>query len=113
MAISPKLKLGTGPDAESTCEWGQIEIDRIVEEANKKILKVAVKSHETLAKQSIASLKMFAEDLPDEATALWIELHTNPGEEPCNCYSSISVSNEQVSACPSPLFLGRMRGGYV
>ena len=43
-----------------------------------------MKYHETLTKQAIASLKMFAEDLPDEATALWIELHTNPGEEPCN-----------------------------
>jgi len=37
MAKSPKLKLGTGPDAQSTCEWGQIEIDRIAEEAINKI----------------------------------------------------------------------------
>ena len=37
MAISPKLKLGTGPDAQSTCEWGQIEIDRIAEGAINKI----------------------------------------------------------------------------
>ena len=26
-----------GPDAQSTCEWGQIEIDRLAEEAINKI----------------------------------------------------------------------------
>ena len=69
-------------------EWAQLEIDRVTEETNRKILGIAVNAHEKLMKQIIRKQEIMMEELPEEAAQLWIELHTAPRAAPRNSSDS-------------------------
>jgi hypothetical protein len=83
-ALPPRIHLGTTNDAQSISEWAQLEIDRVTEEANRKILEIAIRAHERLMQEIIRKQKIMMQELPDEAAQLWIELHTTPGATSSN-----------------------------
>jgi hypothetical protein len=83
-AQPPRIHLGTTNDALSIGEWAQLEIDRITEEANRKIIGVAIRAQERLMKEIIRKQEIMMKELPDEAAQLWIELHTTPGAASSN-----------------------------
>jgi hypothetical protein len=78
-AKPPQIYLGTSDDAQHISEWAQLEIDKVTEEANRKILEIAICAQEKLMKEIIRKQEIMMQELPDVAAQLWIELHTTPG----------------------------------
>ena len=80
----PKIQFGDSENASNVKEWAQLEIAKLTEESNKKLLNIAISAQERLMERIRKDLKQFATDLPTEASQRWIELHTIPGAQPCN-----------------------------